>query len=105
MSAVWGTAAGELASRGRVAAGQFVKNGHPGVANSPSSIAVAGRVSTLPGPSSQTRSGTNRKGDPKADRRALGIGFDAAGDFPAARNGCIAKGELMLSTEAANGVG
>jgi hypothetical protein len=74
MSAVWGTAAGELASRGRVAAGQFVKNGHPGVANSPSSIAVACRVSTLPGPSSQTRSGTNIKGDPKADRRALGIG-------------------------------
>jgi hypothetical protein len=26
-------------------------------------------------------------------------------DFTAARNGCIAKGESMLSTEAANGVG
>jgi hypothetical protein len=31
--------------------------------------------------------------------------FDAAVDFTAARNGCIAKGESMLSTEAANGVG
>jgi hypothetical protein len=73
--------------------------------NSPSSIAVAGRVSTLTGPSGRPRFGTTRKDDPKADRRTLGIGFDAAGDFPAARNGCIAKGELMLSTEAANGVG
>jgi hypothetical protein len=53
---------------------QFVKNGHPGVANSPSSIAVAGRVSTLPGPSGQPRSGTNWEGDPKADRSALEIG-------------------------------
>jgi hypothetical protein len=57
-----------------VAAGQPVKTGHPRVANSPSPIAVAGRVSTLPGPSGQPRSSTNRKGDPKADRRALGIG-------------------------------
>jgi hypothetical protein len=31
--------------------------------------------------------------------------FDAAADFTAAGNGCIAKGESMLSTEAANGVG
>jgi hypothetical protein len=42
------------------------KTGHPGVANSPSSIAVAGRASTPPGPSGQPRSGTDRKGDPKA---------------------------------------
>ena len=46
--------------------GQVVRNGHPDVANSPSSIAVACQVSTLPGPSGQTRSGTNRKGDQKA---------------------------------------
>ena len=49
MSAVCGTAASELARPGRVAEDQFVRNGHPGVANSPSSIAVACRVSTLPG--------------------------------------------------------
>jgi hypothetical protein len=54
--------------------GQFVKNGHPGVVNSPSSIAVACRVSTPPGPFGQPRSGTNRKGDPKAHRCSLGIG-------------------------------
>jgi hypothetical protein len=98
-----GGGAGYAASR--VAAGQFVENGHPDVTNSPSSIAVACRISTLTGPSGRPRFGTTRKDDPKADRRTLGIGFDAAGDFPAARNGCIAKGELMLSTEAANGVG
>jgi hypothetical protein len=54
--------------------GQFVKNGHPRVANSASSIAVACRVLTLPGPSGRPRFGTTRKDDPKADRRALGIG-------------------------------
>jgi hypothetical protein len=54
--------------------GQPVKTGHPRVANSPSSIAVACRVLTLTGPSGQRHSSTNRKGDPKADRRALGVG-------------------------------
>ena len=98
-----GGGAGYAASR--VAAGQFVENGHPDVTNSPSSVAVACRVLTLPGPSGRPRFGTTRKDDPKADRRALAIGFDAAADFTAARNGCIAKGESMLSTEAANGVG
>ena len=70
------------------------------------SIAATCWVSTLPRPSGQPRSGTKRKGDPRADRRgARNRRFGAAVDFIAARNGCITKGESMLSTEAANGVG